>query len=520
MRIFLLSSLAALAVPGLCALSVHESDSPHVLQLGLKRNRHDDPVGRDRKRWKRQTVNVGLYGDSMGGDIYSTNLTLGSPPQRVEVSVDTGSSDLWVVYSDNDICDVEGARCDSFGTYDPRDSKNANTLSDRFSIQYGDSSWAEGHYAVDSLVIEDAEVPKAQFAVAMTSGIDKGILGIGYPANEVARKMYPNLPELLVTNNITASSAYSLWLNRLGEDEGTILFGGVNTAHYTGSLQTVPVVPYSNQYVHLWITLTELSASSEKDSIHHSFPTDSLPLAVLLDSGSTLTYLPAPLVKSIYSALDVHFYEEAQVGYVPCNSYLTEREDYNLTFSFNGAKVSVPLSELVLQDSLHYTDDALHINGEQSCTFGILPSADFFPILGDTFLRSAYVVFDLDNNEVSLAQAKYNPDEDKILEIGDGDDSVPHATPVDDPVTTASVTTGGASLVLPTGFTNSPIFPSRTASATASATAVVDATDTGSGGDDSDSDDEDTPGNGAGVGRGVNSLLGAGVVGVGLFLAL
>lgn len=65
MRIFFLSSLAALAVPGLCVLSVHESDSPHVLQLGLRRNHHDDPVGRDRKRWKRQTVDVGLYGDSV-----------------------------------------------------------------------------------------------------------------------------------------------------------------------------------------------------------------------------------------------------------------------------------------------------------------------------------------------------------------------------------------------------------------------------------------------------------------------
>lgn len=330
--------------------------------------------------------------------------------------------------------------------------------------------------------------------------------------------MYPNLPELLVENNITASSAYSLWLNRLGEDEGNILFGGVNTAHYTGSLQTVPVVPYSKQYVHLWITMTELSVASEKDSIDHHFQTDSLPLAVLIDSGSTLTYLPAPLVKSIYSALDVHFYEEAQLGYVPCNTYLTEREDYNLTFSFSGATVSIPLSELVLQDSLQYADDTLHINGEQSCTFGILPSADFFPILGDTFLRSAYVVFDLDNNEVSLAQAKYDPGEDKILEIGEGDDAVPHATAVQNPVTTASVTTGGVSLVLPTGFTNSPVFPSRTASVTPSTTAAVDATNPESG-DDDDNEDE-TPGNEAVVGRGVNSLLGAGVVGVGLLLAL
>lgn len=134
----------------------------------------------------------------MGGDIYSTNLTLGNPPQRVEVSVDTGSSDLWVVYSDNEICGIEGAQCDSFGTYDPRESKNANTLSDRFSIEYGDSSWAEGYYAIDSLTIEDAEVPEAQFAVAIASGIDSKLHAVtsipsanptrGHPRYRVSRK--------------------------------------------------------------------------------------------------------------------------------------------------------------------------------------------------------------------------------------------------------------------------------------------------------------------------------------------
>jgi hypothetical protein len=69
MKAALLSSLAALAVvPGLCGFSVHESENPHVLQLGMKRNRHDNPVSRDRRRFKRQSgqsVDVDLYGYSV-----------------------------------------------------------------------------------------------------------------------------------------------------------------------------------------------------------------------------------------------------------------------------------------------------------------------------------------------------------------------------------------------------------------------------------------------------------------------
>ncbi|KAL4786592.1 aspartic peptidase domain-containing protein [Aspergillus varians] len=529
MRIAFLSSLVALAVvPGLQALSLHESESPHILRLGLKRNHHDDPVGRDRRRFKRQTVDVDIYGDSMGGDIYSTNLTIGNPPQPVQVSVDTGSSDLWVVHTDNRICSARGARCDSLGTYDPRSSRSSDRLSDRFSIEYGDNSRAEGYYVVDTLEIEDAELPEMQFGVAMSSNIDKGILGIGYSINVASDDVYPNLPELLVQNNITTSNAYSLWLNRLGADEGNILFGGVNTAHYTGELQTLPVVPYNNNYVHLWITLTELGVESATDNIDQSFSTrNSPPTVVLLDSGATLTYLPSLLVAEIYSALDVHFEEEQQFGYVPCSTYLSGREDYNLTFTFSGLTIRVPLSELVLDNALYYSEDYLHIDGEESCLFGILPASDFFPILGDSFLRSAYVVFDLDNNEVSMAQANYNPGDDHILEIGSGDDAVPDAEEVDDPVTTATITTGGSPLSLPSDHTNEPIFPSRTVTTSVEAS-TTGSTDTsvsngGSNGDSTPTSEsgpaapEETDGT---VGLRSRPLLVAGVVGVSLLLGL
>lgn len=58
------------------------------------------------------------------------------------------------------------------GTYDPDSSSSFNALSDGFTIQYGDNSWARGYYAVDTLSIENAKVPEAQFGVATDSSID------------------------------------------------------------------------------------------------------------------------------------------------------------------------------------------------------------------------------------------------------------------------------------------------------------------------------------------------------------
>ncbi|KAI9369661.1 aspartic peptidase domain-containing protein [Aspergillus egyptiacus] len=498
MRLAFLSSLTALTVPGLCSLFAHESDTPHVLRLGLKRNHFENPVDRDRKRFKRQTVDVDIYGYSMGGELYSANLTVGNPPQRAEVSVDTGSADLWLVYAQNAICAQSGSRCDTLGTYDPADSSSAEPLSDRFSIEYGDRSWAEGYYMRDRLEIADAEVPQVQFGVALASSIDKGILGIGYSTNVAGRYRYRNLPELLAYNNITSSNAYSLWLNRLGEDEGNILFGGINKAHYTGDLQTLPVVPINGNYIHLWLTLTGLGVESASDEIEKTYDHHELPVVVLLDSGATISYLPADIVTQIYSDLDVHFLQGEQIGIVPCDTYLIDREDYNITFSFSGLTIRVPLRELVLQDAMYYHGDTLDIDGGDSCIFGLAPSVDFFPILGDSFLRSAYVVFDLDNNEISMAQANYNPGDDHILEIGSGDDAVPQATDVPNPVTTATVVLEGSSLVLPPDFTNEPIFPSRTTT-----TDVEAETTTGNsplptaGNDDTPSDEDSTS---AGVG--------------------
>lgn len=62
---------------------------------------------------------------------------------------------------------------------------------------------------------------------------------------------------------------------------------------------------------------------------------------------------------------------------------------------------------------------------------------------GDTFLRSAYIVFDLDNEEISIGKALFNVTDSNIVEIGTGTNPVPDATGAASAVTVAPTGTGG-----------------------------------------------------------------------------
>lgn len=264
-----------------------------------------------------------------------------------------------------------------------------------------------------------------------------GVLGIGYPANEVQVQMnnkdpYANLPKAMVKEGLIKSNAYSLWLNDLSASTGSILFGGVDTAKYLGELKTLPVQKVRGVYSQLIIVLTDVSYSSE--SQQYNFSSNALPIPVLLDSGSTLTYLPNSLVATIYNDLDVTFDQYSGNAFVPCS---LAQENINITYTFSSPHISVPVNELVIN-----VGSATFRDGTPACLFGITPAGSNIAILGDTFLRSAYVVYDLANNEISLAATNFYSTESHVLEIGTGPDSVPTATHVPNPVTSVAVAGG------------------------------------------------------------------------------
>jgi hypothetical protein len=253
-------------------------------------------------------------------------------------------------------------------------------------------------------------------------------LGIGYTINEVAvgragLQPYPNLPQKLVNDGTINTNAYSLWLNDLDASTGSILFGGVDTDKYHGELKTLPIIPERGEYAEFIIALTGMGENGQNTSL---FSNQNVP--VLLDSGSSLMYLPDNVVRSLYQKFSAQYDSTQGAAYVDCK--LGDQEG-SLDFVFSGVHISVPLNELVIVAAVS--------RGRPVCILGIGPAGNSVAVLGDTFLRSAYVVYDLENNEISLAQTNFNSTSQNIQEIQKGSDGVPNATGVPNAISTAAV---------------------------------------------------------------------------------
>jgi hypothetical protein len=441
-------AVAALAVPLTSAIPLlPRSENTHVISLPIERRHVPDILSHERRRLKkRQNVVEQILDNDQS--LYYANLTLGTPQQSLRLHIDTGSSDLWVNTADSAFCSSRTNPCEG-GTYSSSASSTYKLVNNQFNISYVDGSAALGDYVSDTLHFGGVTLEDFQFGIGETSSSEQGVLGIGYASNEVqvnraGLDAYPNLPEALLKAGHIRSNAYSLWLNDLDASTGEILFGGVNTAKYEGSLATVPVIQTYGGYYELVVALTGVRINGQDLS-----NSQSLPNGVLLDSGATLTYLPNDITTLIYNEIQAVYQDSVGAAYAECN---LADSSATLDFEFSGKRISVPYNELFLDAGTDSQGNPLTFtNGEQACLFGIAPAQGGISVLGDTFLRSAYVVYDLANNEISLAQTVFNATASNIQEIGTGTGSVPNATPVASPVTSVIAESGGARLGGATG---------------------------------------------------------------------
>ncbi|KHO00201.1 Peptidase A1 [Metarhizium album ARSEF 1941] len=383
---------------------------------------------------------------------YYVDFSIGTPGQSLKFQLDTGSSDTWMNSPQTRYCRSAAAQSQSgycTATFKPEDSKTFSLVDEGgFDITYLDDQQITGDYFNDTVTIDGHEITNQQLGLALSSSRATGIVGLGFSANVATSNKYPTIVDNMVDQGIIAHPSFSLYLNGIDAQSGTILFGGIDSAKYLGSLASLPLRPMPNDrgtnVTSYAIAIKSLSATGVK------VPPVAPESVAILDSGSTICLVPDSIANPIQDKFGVVTLQ-AQGGpatpLIDCAWKGGKGKGAGLSFGFGGKTINVPIADMAV-DNLPEEAQQILKGGDappvlrgwgRVCLFGLGGSraygvrSDRFYLLGDTFLRSAYVAYDLANRQVGLAQSNVNATGSNVVEIQKGAKSLPNVTGSDGP---------------------------------------------------------------------------------------
>ncbi|KAI5949010.1 SAP9, partial [Candida theae] len=300
--------------------------------------------------------------------------------------------------------------CTSYGSFN---TENSDTFkrndTDSFVIQYADKTSAQGIWGYDTVRMGNISVPNLSFAIANQTSSDIGVLGIGLPGLETTTQygyMYENLPLKMKSDGVIKRVLFSLYLDTANAQSGSVLFGAIDHAKYEGSLETLPMLKTYRQIdypVRFEVEVSNITLNNNA-GVTANVATDSV--GAVLDSGSTLSYLHSDQIQAVGEALHGEYSSNAGAYLVDCRFLQTNS---TLDIQFGGKTIKVPVSDLVLQA------------GRDTCYLGLFEQSSSSPyiLFGDNVLRSAYVVYDIEQYEIHIGQVYYTNEED--IEVIDGE---------------------------------------------------------------------------------------------------
>lgn len=284
---------------------------------------------------------------------------------------------MW--FPSNDATCTNGVNCKSIGTFTPSISNTYHNLSTSVDNNYNDGNGAQGYWSKDDFWFSDGtKVEQIQFGLMNKLGRETGVLGLGLPDLEATNDKYPNFPAALKNAGVIDKTAYSLYLNLASASSGSVVFGAIDKAKYSGDLAVLDFADYR------WTAITLDSFTAPSGS-----PVN-LNIAVALDSGTTYIQLDTKIAKQIYQALGL-----SESGSASCDKLSLDTNQ--LTLNFAGVSITIPYKSLFYQFS-----------GGSLCQARIYGANDGNNFFGDLFLQNAYVAYNLDSKKVGLAKANYN----------------------------------------------------------------------------------------------------------------
>ncbi|KAH0289040.1 acid protease, partial [Aureobasidium sp. EXF-3399] len=359
------------------------------------------------------------------GERYYMNISIGTPGQVQTMAIDTGSSNTIVLGSNASFC--ETSVC-AGGTLNLSAASTLETIdSGALQQSYVDHEYFEGDYFGDRVQMNDLAITNFPMGIANRMALFfapyTGILGLGYSSHMAwpgTKSKKVALPPSFVEALVQA---------------GSILFGGVDTAKYRGPLTTLNVVaedekPAGNFYLYLE-SVTMRPHGGQNRTIVRS--TKHRRYRTVPDTGTPSWYLPTSAYRKVIKQAGVTSTDDVPLSSVfehrkyvrPCRdvAYGTANTTrFDITFSGNGTNtgtLNLELANLFTPLTSEHGSVVTDGDGQPMCWLRVVES-DELMITGSAVMRAGYFVFDLDNGQVSLAQANLGANSSNVVQVEAG----------------------------------------------------------------------------------------------------
>ncbi|KAI9652532.1 MAG: hypothetical protein M1831_006723 [Alyxoria varia] len=440
-------SPTALATSGTFSLDIRKDAKKHSQQLrkrSVDLQRRQDPFT--------VTLDAAPY---IRGGFYFANVTVGEPPQEIQLQIDTGSADVWMFGTGS--CEDLAYGC-AGGSFDA-DSSSTYKIFDRDSFQI--------NYFTQGSEVLGNSIRNLLMGLAVTAqGVTTGIMGIGFDKNEaiIAQaeqetgerpKPYRNLIDRMKDDGLIEARSYSL-VSRLlmlvmytprgasgarngslknpenaqgsnAMNTGTILFGGYDENRYQGELGILPIQEDAQSGDVSSFSVIWQSVGVTDDDGSTVISTKSVPKVAVLDCGAAITVVPDDIFQELSTYFGAEQDPELEIWLVYCD---LDGKKGTVDYQFGnpeGPLISVPFDELAVPFLDDYGDPIKTDNGREVCRFGLdratTPGMPY--LFGDTFLRSAYVIYDLGAQQIAIGQTIFNNTQSpsiKPIRISSGDE--------------------------------------------------------------------------------------------------
>ncbi|PYH83285.1 acid protease [Aspergillus uvarum CBS 121591] len=387
--------------------------------LELKKVKSSSGASRSASRLKKTSSSTTTSGSStlislFEGEEFATSITVGGA--SVDVIVDTGSSDLWLVEEGFTCLSENGKQVSestcAFGpTWSPT-SSFAKISGEEFSISYGDGEFATGVMGKDEVTLAGISVEQELAGVTEAywagDGTTSGLVGLAYPgitsaySTRTDRQVeYDPIITTLVDEGII-DSYFSIAIERdVSGAAGYITLGGLPPVNYTDTWSSTDILVTTSDgqdegYAYYTIEIDAVTLSGKSLTAAGGSS-----IQYIVDSGTTLNYYPTSIAAEVNAAFSpAATYSEDEGAYVvDCDATAPAHG-----ITIGGTTYIINPLDMILDAG---TDDS----GNTVCISGIVDGGDDYSedifILGDVFLKNVVAVFDVGDVELKFAPREF-----------------------------------------------------------------------------------------------------------------